>query len=136
MLLPHTCHHFQSTTLMDRPIRPFAGMSEPFLIFFGRIVDNTIVLLQFWEIALSYQCWHQQQVSSSHHAFCLILLRQITPQHPWIDPSTPLGALAAHPLPWLSSLTHREIALAFLVQAFHWRGGRARPRGGLSAERD
>ena len=45
---------------------------------------------------------------------------RITPQHPWIDSRTPLGALAAHPSPWLSTMTHREIALDSLVQAFHW----------------
>ena len=110
---------FCMPTLMNTSILPFAGISEPFLTSFGRIVDNTIVLLQFYEIALSPRCWHQQQVSSSLHTFCPFLLRRITPHHPWIDSRTPLGVLAAHPSPWLSHMTHAEIALDSLVQAFH-----------------
>ena len=106
-------------TLMNTSSLPFAGISQPFLTSFGRIVDNTIVLLQFYEIALSSRCWRQQQVSSSLHAFCPILLRRITPHYPWIDYRTPLGALAAYPSPWLSPLTHAEIALDPLMQAFH-----------------
>ena len=106
-------------TLMNTSILPFAGISEPFLTSFGRIVDNTIVLLQFYEIVFSPRCWRQQQVSSSLHAFCPFLLRRITPHHPWIDSRTPLGALAAYPSPWLSPLTHTEIALDSLAQAFH-----------------
>ena len=110
---------FCMPTLISTSILPFAGICEPFLTSLGRIVDNTIVLLQFYEIALSSRCWRQQQVSSSLHAFCPILLRRITPHYPWIDPRTPLGALAAYPSPWLSPLTHAEIALDSLVQAFH-----------------
>ena len=77
------------------------------------------MLLQFYEIALSPRCWRQQQVSSSLHAFCPVLLRRITPHHLWIDSRTPLGALVAYPSPWLSPLTHTEIALDSLAQAFH-----------------
>ena len=106
-------------TLINTSILPFAGICEPFLTSLGRIVDNTIVLLQFYEIALSSRCWRQQQVSSSLHAFCPIILRRITPQLPWIDSRTPLGALGAHPSPWLSALTHREMALDSLTQAFN-----------------
>ena len=106
-------------TLTITSMLPFAGISEPFLTSYGRIVDNTIVLLQFYEIALLPRCWRQQQVSSSLHTFCPILLRQITPHHPWIDSRTPLGALAAYRSPWLSPLTHAEIALDSLAQAFH-----------------
>ena len=40
-------------TLMNASILPFAGTSEPFRTSFGRIVDNNIVLLQSYEIALS-----------------------------------------------------------------------------------
>ena len=110
---------FCMPTLMNTSILPFAGISELCLTSFGRIVDNTIVLLQFYEIALSPRCWHQQQVSYSLHTFCPFLLRRITPHHPWIDSRTPLGVLAAHPSPWLSHMTHAEIALDSLVQAFH-----------------
>ena len=106
-------------TFMNTSILPFAGISQPFLTSFGRIVDNTIVLLQFDEVALSPRCWRQQQVSSSLHAFCPVLLRRITPQHPWNESHTPLGALAAHPSPWLSPLTHAELGLDSLAQAFH-----------------
>ena len=73
----------------------------------------------FYEIAQAPRCWRQQQVSSALHNFCPVLLRRITPQHPWIDSRTPLGVLAAHPSPWLSPLTHAEIALDSLTQAFH-----------------
>ena len=110
---------FCMPTLIHTTILPFAGISEPFLTSSGRIVDNTIVLLQFYEVALSPRGWRQQQVSSSLHALCPILLRQITPNHPWIDSRTPLGVLAAHPSPWLSPLTHAKIALDSLTQAFH-----------------
>ena len=105
--------------LMNASILPFADISEPFLTSFGCIVDNTIVLLQFYEIALSPRCWRQQQVSSSLHTFCPVLLRRITPHHLWIGSRTPLGALAAYPSPWLSPLTHAEMALDSLAQAFH-----------------
>ena len=110
---------FCMPTLMNTSIIPFVGMSEPCLTSFGRIVDNTIVLLQFYEIALSPRCWCQQKVSSSLHAFCPVLLRRITPHHPWIDSRTPLARLVAYPSPWLSPLTHAEIALDSLAQAFH-----------------
>ena len=110
---------FCMPTLRNTSILPFAGISQPFLTSFGRITDKTIVLLQFYEIALSPRCWRQQQVSSSLHTFCPILLRQITPHYPWIDPRTPLGVLAAHPPPWLSALTHAEIALDSLTQGSH-----------------
>ena len=58
-------------------------------------------------------------MSSALHTFCPVLLRRITPQHPWIDSHTPLGALAAHTSEGLSALTCREIALDSLMQAFH-----------------
>ena len=111
--------NFCMLTLMNTSVLPFAGISEPFRTSFGRIVDNAVVLLQFYEIALSPGCWRQQQVSSSLHTSCPILLRQITPHYPWIDPRTPLGVLAAHPSPWLSALTHAEIALDSLTQGSH-----------------
>ena len=87
---------FCMPTLMNTSILPFAGISERSLTSLGRIGDNPVVLLQFYEIALSPRCWRQQQVSSSLHAFCPVLLRRITPYHPWIDSRTPLGALVAH----------------------------------------
>ena len=110
---------FCMPTLRNTPILPFVGISQPFLTSFGRTVDNTIVLLQFYEIAQSPRDRRQRRVSAALHTFCPILLRRITPQHPWIDPCTPLGALAAHTSEWLSALTCREIALDSLAQAFH-----------------
>ena len=46
-LPPDIYHRPLPTTLMDMPNLPFAGICEPVLTSFGRIVDNTIVLLPF-----------------------------------------------------------------------------------------
>ena len=68
------------TLSRNTPILPFVGISQPFLTSFGRTVDNTIVLLQFYEIVLSPRCWRQQQVTFALHALCPILLRRTAPQ--------------------------------------------------------
>ena len=47
MLPPDIYRHPRPTTITDASNRSFAGISEPFLTSFGRIVDNTIVLLLF-----------------------------------------------------------------------------------------
>ena len=52
-LPPDIYHRPLPTTLIDVSNLPLAGLSEPVLTSFGRIVDNTIVLLQLYEIALS-----------------------------------------------------------------------------------
>ena len=46
-LPPDIYHHPLPTTLMDMPNLPFAGICEPALPSFGRIVDNSIVLLPY-----------------------------------------------------------------------------------------
>jgi hypothetical protein len=46
-LPPDIYHHARPTTITDASIRPFAGISEPFLTSSGRIFDNTIALLPF-----------------------------------------------------------------------------------------
>ena len=58
-------------------------------------------------------------MSAALHTLCPILLRRITPQHPWIDSRTLHQALAAQTSPWLSPLTRAEMALDALAQAFH-----------------
>jgi len=46
-LPPDIYHHPLPTTLIDASNPPLAGICEAFLTSFGRIVDNTIVLLPF-----------------------------------------------------------------------------------------
>ena len=46
-LPPDIYHRPLPTTLIDVSNLPLAGLSEPVLTSFGRIVDNTIVLLPF-----------------------------------------------------------------------------------------